>query len=148
MKSECLAESLIALYNRGAPYNVEQLSVLYSDDIIFTDPAHSITGLSALCAYLNYQYSNVQFCEFLLKGKWHSDSNLFLQWDMAVQHPKLNGGKTITVNGISHLLYQMDNESSAKIFLHRDFFDLGQLLYENIPVIGAINRQLKKGLTS
>jgi hypothetical protein len=65
-----------------------------------------------------------------------------------VQHPKLNGGKTITVNGISHLLYQMDNESSAKIFLHRDFFDLGQLLYENIPVIGAINRQLKKGLTS
>ena len=148
MKPECLAESLIALYNLGAPYTVEQLSTVYSDDIQFTDPAHSIVGLPALCAYLNHQYSNVNFCEFLLKGEWHSDNNLFIQWDMAVQHPKLNGGKTIIVIGISHLQYQIDLESSAKVFLHRDFFDLGQLLYENIPLLGAINRQLKKGLTS
>ncbi len=148
MKPECLAESLIALYNLGAPYTVAQLSVLYSNDIAFTDPAHSINGLSALCAYLNHQYGNVQFCKFLLKGEWHSNSSLFLQWDMAVQHPKLNGGKTITVNGISHLQYQIYSDSCTKIFIHRDFFDLGQLLYENIPVIGAINRQLKKGLAS
>ena len=148
MKPECLAESLIAIYNRGAPYTVEQLSAVYSDSIAFTDPAHSIVGLPALCSYLNHQYSNVKFCKFVLKGEWHSSNNLFLQWDMAVQHPKLNGGKTITVNGISHLQYQIYSDNNAKVFLHRDFFDLGQLLYENIPVIGAINRQLKKGLTS
>ena len=148
MKPEYLAESLIALYNRGGPYTVEQLSAVYSDDITFTDPAHSIVGLTALCAYLNHQYSNIQFCEFLLIGEWHSGSDLFLQWDMSVQHPKLNGGKTITVNGISHLQYQIHPDNSAKVFLHRDFFDLGQLLYENIPLLGAINRQLKKGLAS
>ncbi len=41
----------------------------------------------------------------------------------------------------------MNAENNAEVFLHRDFFDLGQLLYENVPLIGAINRQLKKGLT-
>lgn len=148
MNPELFAESLIALYNRGAPYTVAQLSAVYSDNVIFTDPAHSIVGLEALCAYLNHQYSNVQHCKFTLKGEWLSGENLFLEWDMTVRHPKLNGGKSITVNGISHLQYRENAGNITQVFLHRDYFDLGQLLYENVPFIGAINRHLKKGLTA
>jgi hypothetical protein len=124
MTPESFAESLIALYNLGGPYTVEQLAAVYSNNIVFTDPAHSIVGLPALCAYLNHQYSNVKSCEFLLKDAWHSGSNLFLQWDMTVLHPKLNGGKAITVNGLSHLQYSLHSDNSATVFSHRDFFDL------------------------
>ena len=147
MNTVLLAKSLIALYNKGGPYTAEQLSTLYNKNITFTDPAHSIMGLPALCDYLNHQYGNVQHCEFVLLGEWRSGDNLFLQWDMSLRHPKLNSGKTIVVNGLSNLLLKTENNDDAKISMHRDYFDLGQLLYENVPVIGAINRQLKKGLT-
>ncbi|MBK8289428.1 MAG: nuclear transport factor 2 family protein [Cellvibrionales bacterium] len=142
-----LAESLVALYNQGGPYTTEQLSAVYCADITFTDPAHSIAGLPALCAYLNHQYGNVQSCHFALAGTWLSGDTLFIEWEMAVRHPALKGGQTIKVNGLSRLQYRTSAENISQVFLHRDYFDLGQLLYENVPVIGAINRQLKKGLT-
>lgn len=146
MNPQLLAKTLIALYNRGGTYTMEQLSAVYSADIVFTDPAHSIAGLDALCVYLNHQYSNVQYCEFTLKSEYPSGDSLFLEWDMAVRHPKLKSGQTIVVNGISHLQYRTEAGNSLQVFLHRDYFDLGQLLYENVPFIGTINRQLKKGL--
>lgn len=148
MNPQALAKSLITLYNQGGPYTAEQLSLVYSADIVFTDPAHSITGLEALCTYLNHQYSNVQFCEFTLKGEWPGGDSLFLEWDMAVRHPKLKGGQTIVVNGLSHLQCRTESGNIQRVFLHRDYFDLGQLLYENVPFIGTINRQLKKGLST
>ena len=148
MNVAMLAKSLIALYSQGGLYTVDQLSAVYSDDVTFTDPAHSITGLHRLCDYLNHQYGNVQYCEFVLQGEWLNDNNLFLQWDMHLRHPKLKSGNTIVVNGLSKLIVSMHEKGAAKIVEHRDYFDLGQLLYENVPVIGVINRQLKKGLTA
>jgi hypothetical protein len=148
MNAAALAQSLIALYNKGGPYTAKQLSAVYSNNITFTDPAHSITGLTALCDYLNHQYGNVQHCEFILQDEWITGDNLFLQWDMSLRHPKLKSGQLIIVNGFSNLLLNAEPDDNVKVIQHRDYFDLGQLLYENVPVIGAINRLLKKGLTT
>lgn len=153
-----ITQALLSLYNRGGSYTAEQLAAVYSQDIVFTDPAHSIHGLPALCAYLNHQYSNVTHCHFIATGEWatgewvsgqtDSEACLFLQWDMQVRHPKLNGGRMITINGLSQLQCRLQTDGSQRIVLHRDYFDLGQLLYENVPILGALNRRLKQGMSS
>lgn len=158
MTLSALTQALLALYNRGGSYTPEQLAAVYSQDIVFTDPAHSIHGLPALCAYLNHQYSNVTNCRFIATGEWATGevtssqksgvACLFLQWDMQVRHPKLNGGRMITVNGLSQLQCRVQPDGNQRIAMHRDYFDLGQLLYENVPVLGALNRRLKKGMSS
>jgi len=148
MTYSSITSALLALYNQGEPYTHEQLATLYSPDIRFRDPAHNLSGLSALCDYLNHQYSSVKYCEFISTGEWASGKYIFLQWDMKLQHPKLNGGKTITVNGISQLKCQTQADGSKRIAQHRDYFDLGQLLYENVPLLGALNRRLKQGMSS
>jgi hypothetical protein len=143
-----ISSKLLALYNQGGPYTYEKLASLYSADIRFRDPAHNLIGLSALCDYLNHQYSNVKYCEFISTGEWASGKYIFLQWDMKLQHSKLNSGRTITVNGLSQLKCQTQPDSTKLISEHRDYFDMGQLLYENVPLIGALNRRLKQGMSA
>ena len=147
MTSSSFTAALFNLFNKGGPYTEEQLAEIYSKGIRFTDPAHSLHGITELCEYLNHQYSNVQHCKFTATGEWSSDGNLFLQWDMELQHPKLNRSKIIIVNGLSHLQCELENTGEMRIVMHRDFFDLGQLLYENVPLLGAINRRVKRGMS-
>jgi hypothetical protein len=56
---------------------------------------------------------------------------------MTYSHPKLNKGQSINVEGMSQLRF------SDKIFAHRDYFDVGQMLYEQVPFLGGLIGLLK-----
>ncbi|MCT7655735.1 hypothetical protein MBH78_16005 [Oceanimonas sp. NS1] len=56
--------------------------------------------------------------------------------------PRLNGGRPVTVPGVSHLCF------ADSIYYHRDFFDLGAMLYEQLPLLGKGIRALKRRLNS
>jgi hypothetical protein len=119
--------------------NLQRLPELYSHDIAFTDPMHEINGLADLHLYFAQLYANVRD----LKFDFHAFDQVregkgYLRWTMSYAHPRLNSGKTIQVQGCSHLLW-----SHGKVFQHRDFFDAGALLYEHLPVMGKIIHWLK-----
>ena len=57
-----------------------------------------------------------------------------------LSHPQLASGAEIEVTGISHIRYD------DLIFYHRDYYDLGEMLYEHIPAYGWITRKLKARL--
>ena len=57
---------------------------------------------------------------------------------MHLRHRALKRGKPVIVNGLSQLT------CGDRIFYHRDYFDAGQLLYEQVPLLGAVNRWLKR----
>ena len=59
---------------------------------------------------------------------------------MLLQHPKLNRGKKFTVPGISAIHY------GNKIYSRRDYFDLGVMLYERLPLIGWLILIIKRNL--
>ena len=60
---------------------------------------------------------------------------------MRFRHKKLGGGKEIEVRGATFV------EFHDRIFLHEDFFDVGSMLYEHIPVMGAGVRFLKRRIS-
>ena len=58
----------------------------------------------------------------------------FLEWRLV---PAPKRGELIRVEGCTHLLW------NTKVYQHRDYFDAGALLYENLPLMGTAIRWLK-----
>jgi hypothetical protein len=122
--------------------NLGRLNTLYTDDVLFTDPLHQIRGLPAMHRYFAELYANVSHLHFDFYGfDETSPGNGYLRWTMSYAHPRLAKGRTIRVDGCSHLMWRGD-----KVFQHRDYFDAGALLYEHLPIIGTLIAWLKRRL--
>jgi SnoaL-like domain len=118
------------------------LPAIYSDDIEFTDPVHQVKGLKELTRYFESMLHGLDYCEFIFDRTVLSESGdeAVLFWAMVYQHKKLAGGKKLTITGNSHLRF------AEKIYYHRDYFDMGAMLYEHIPVLGYAVKKIKKRL--
>jgi hypothetical protein len=135
-------EKLEMLYSTTGDFSVNNLASFYCEDAAFIDPVHETHGLQAMEAYFNRAYANLTSCRFTFTEHAQNQHHIFIAWEMKFQHPKLKGGKTISVPGTSHLQLRGD-----RIAYHRDHYDVGCMLYDNIPVLSAITAWLKKKLT-
>ena len=118
-----------------------RLGEFYADDIVFKDPVHEIRGLVPLEDYFAALCADLTDCRFEYLDQVVADDSAYLKWIMHFKHPKL-GNKLIDVRGVSHLCWQ------EKINFHEDFYDMGAMLYERVPVIGSLTRWLRLRLAS
>ncbi len=122
-------------------HHLDRLGELYSADVLFRDPLHEIRGLPAVQRYFGELYANVSELRFDFYGfDQVRDGEGYLRWTMSYRHPRLKNGQLIRVEGCSHLLW------NGKVHQHRDYFDAGALLYENLPLMGGAIRWLKRRL--
>jgi len=121
--------------------NLHLLKEIYHQDVIFQDPAHKLTGFSELENYFQSLYTNLKSCTFSIDKVIVQDDRAGIYWRMAFVHPRLNGGEIVSVEGHS-LLRGEDN----KVVEHRDYVDLGAMLYEHIPLLGKGVRFIKHRL--
>ena len=130
----------------GPDSDSPSLEQVYSENIEFRDPLHSIHGLPSLRRYMDGMYDNVISCEFFFLAEWVNEAgadgkgSACIKWDMIFRHRKLAGGKKIIVRGMSHIRF------GERIDYHEDVFDLGSMLYEHIPLMGRIILWLKARL--
>ena len=127
-----MIERFVAVYQQLNKDNLTLLSEIYSKDIRFSDPLHKIAGLSALTDYFKNLYHNVESIDFVIHQVIRDDNTAALKWTMNLVHPKLNAGNGISVEGISLLTFD------GKINQHQDYFDLGAMLYEQLPIVGGL----------
>lgn len=126
------------LFNELDKGNLHKLSEVYSEDIRFQDPLGSAQGLDQLTHYFASAYANAISCRFEFGDAVVDGSFSVIPWVMHLRHKRINRGKEIQVDGISHL-----RMADGKVCYHRDYFDAGQLLYENLPVVGGVVRWIK-----
>lgn len=119
--------------------NLSTLKTVYSPAISFQDPLHQVQGYAAFEAYFAALYTHLECCRFEIKDLFYQNNQACVIWTMTFVHPRLKGGKPVCVEGTSHLQF-----NEIYIEKHRDYTDLGQMLYEHIPVLGAVIRTLKK----
>ena len=122
--------------------NLHLLSSIYTEDIIFIDPAHRIEGLPGLSAYFEALYQNINSIDFAFTDPLQVKDLAYVQWTMSFSHPKLKKGDVIKIPGMSFLKFH----SSGKVTYHRDQFDLGSMLYEHLPVLGQVVNMVKRRL--
>ncbi|MCE2573136.1 nuclear transport factor 2 family protein [Motilimonas eburnea] len=140
VKSTIINE-FVALYQQLNKDNLVRLAEVYDADIEFIDALHHVQGLGQLEHYFAGLYQSLSQCHFAIEQVIEQDGQASLFWLMTYCHPKLNGGKPVRVNGASHLKF------NEKIYYHRDYVDLGEMLYEHIPLLGSCIRQVKRRAT-
>ncbi|RXJ74595.1 transcriptional regulator [Veronia nyctiphanis] len=134
-------EQFVTVYEALGKNNLAILDTIYSDDVVFEDPAHRIEGFENLSRYFDSLYENIIDCKFKVHNHAASGDIAFVNWTMTLAHPKLAGGKLRAIEGSTMLTFK-----NGKVTHHRDFFDLGAMLYEAVPVLGPTVKFLKKRL--
>lgn len=66
----------------------------------------------------------------------------YVQWDMIFIHRKLAGGRPVTIAGVTFLR----SDENGKVFYHRDYFDLGAMVYKRVPLLGRLITKIKRRL--
>ena len=122
---------------------LEQLGKLYSPSMVFIDPIGKIEGLDKFLSHLESQSKNLIECRFRFDEEMEviSTNRASLVWFMTMRHKSIGGGKATETRGVSVLQFD------TLVTLHRDYFDLGQMVYQHLPVLGTavrlVNRKLQ-----
>lgn len=106
------------------------------------EKVHRIRGIDALLGYFERLYAHAIDVEFEFHHHVVDGTTGYLQWSMRFSHPRLNRGGEILVPGASFLNFSDD----GKAYYHRDYYDLGAMLYDHLPIIGAGVRAIKRRL--
>ncbi|GAA4898524.1 nuclear transport factor 2 family protein [Ferrimonas pelagia] len=136
-----LMTRFIEIYQQLDRDNLALLAQIYHPLIRFEDPAHRIEGLPALERYFAQLYAEILSCRFEIHQQMSDDDQAFVQWTMHFAHPRLAQGRMRTVAGITRLTF-----ADGLIISHRDYFDLGEMLYEAVPLLGSAVRFVKARL--
>lgn len=131
--------NFIDIYQKLSVDNLHLIKSIYHPEVTFVDPMHEINGINQLSEYFSSLYENLTQCNFTIENVIENTEQAAVYWHMAYQHPKLNKGKLINVSGHSHI-----KGKDGLVIYHRDYIDLGEMVYEHIPILGALTKWVKK----
>ena len=137
-----IVENFCLYYKEFNQDSIAGLDSIYDQNAVFEDPIGKVEGLNDLKRHFSKMMSNVSYCRFEITDVMANDGQAFITWTMSFAHPKLNGHKKITVNGVSEIKFD------ERITYHRDYFDVGSMFYEQVPILKTIIQALKKRLVA
>lgn len=130
--------NFVNIYQTLATNNLNLLATIYHNDITFIDPIHHVEGFDNLYKYFNSLYQNLTTCEFVINNVILQGDEAAIYWAMTYQHSKFNKGELVTVFGSSFIQGKED-----KVIYHRDYLDVGAMLYEQLPLLGRLIKWIK-----
>lgn len=118
--------------------SIEGLGDIYHPEIVFVDPISKHYGLDSVKHYFTNLLENTTYCSCAIQATMGMEDQHSVTWKMRFGHPKLNSGREIIVDGITHLKLQ-----DERIIMHRDYFDMGQMVYEQVPILRSVVKKIK-----
>lgn len=119
---------------------MDAVDEFYDQDVVFKDPLVSFSHRQALKDYYKGLYNNVQSIQFTFANEIVSGSKCSFSWTMTMTCG-LNKGKPMSVDGMSTISF---GGPEGKAVYHRDYYDMGEFVYEQLPVIKNIIKLIKK----
>ena len=133
--------SLTDFYRLLDSVSLPQLSQIYHSQVVFIDPVGQHDGIAALENYFRQLLKTVNYCRFDIQQTQAINDSATLVWRMDYSHPALKRGRALSLQGISHLRIEEN-----RVIYQRDYYDLGAMLYEHIPLLGHAVKALKARL--
>lgn len=143
MKAEQALSVVRQAFNRFDGKNFEILEKFYAPGAVFQDPAVKIRGLERISHYYSSVYRNVKEIRFDFQDVFTAKERFAMTWLMTIKVKGLNFGEPYSVEGIS--VFEFNEE--GKVTFHRDYVDLGAMVYEKIPVLGKLITGIRKRLS-
>ncbi len=139
--SRLLIERFKLFYKDVKNPPLDEIGQVYTDSVYFKDPVHEVHGIDALHAYMEEVCHSVDSGRFEYLDELVGGGCAYIKWNMYFKHPKLST-ETIVVRGMSHIQF------SDRIYYHEDIYDLGEMLYEHVPVVSFLVKKLKQRLAN
>ena len=122
------------IFNRVDKDHLFLIQEFYDSDALFQDPIHKVNGVRAIESYYAGLYKNVKSIRFDYKSSSEVENFVTLEWTMHLIALQLNSGREITLDGVSLITF---GGRQGKVVAHRDYFDMGEFIYERIPLLGT-----------
>jgi len=135
-------ERFKSFYKEFKPDRLDGLKDLYCEQAQFIDPIHQVTGVEQIVAHFEKVCRGLSFCRFDFTSSTTDAETLIFEWHMHYAHPKLNGGEALVLPGMTVLKIRAEN-GIPKVYFHRDYYDMGAMVYEHVPIIGGVLKFLK-----
>ena len=148
---QSLTDDFVSFYQAFSVDSIANLGDLYAEDVVFIDPIHQVSGLKSLKQYFLHLCdgdgdSFFAITDVITSGELTAtvsggvERSAFVRWQMTYNHPSLSGGKSLKLVGGSMVRF------GERITYQEDFYDVGQMVYQHIPVLGWAVKKVKKHL--
>ena len=148
---QSLTDDFVNFYQAFSVESIANLGDLYAEDVVFVDPIHQVSGLESLKEYFLHLCdgdgdSYFAITDVITSGELNAtvsgvgERSAFIRWQMTYNHPSLSGGKSLKLVGGSMVRF------GERITYQEDFYDVGQMIYQHIPVLGWAVKKVKKHL--
>ncbi len=136
------SERIRYVYNALNRESMHVLPEFYAPDVTFEDPLGTIQGLDNLTAYYAQMYQNVEEIHFDISDEVEQDDRHMVMWTLRMRVKGLNKGEEVSCKGNSFLRFNQE----GLVVYHRDYFDMGEFIYQHVPVLRFFVRQVNKRL--
>jgi len=130
-------------FNSLSKDSLELVDQFYDPNAQFIDPVVSFTDRNQIKNYYAKLYTDVESIRFEFKSHVQSNQEHAVVWTMVLK-AKLDPKKPIVVDGVSLIRF---GGPENKAVYHRDYFDMGEFVYERIPVLSLVIRKIKQALS-
>lgn len=116
--------------NRDTMHLVEEF---YAPDAEFIDPVVRLKGAAEIRRYYTRLYTTVSDIRFEHGPEISGDGRSVLVWTMHLK-AAMDRGRTIRLEGVSVLR----RDAMGRVVYHRDYFDMGEFVYERVPLLAFL----------
>ncbi|MBD8163106.1 nuclear transport factor 2 family protein [Erwinia persicina] len=141
MTQQIALQQLVTFYQTLDSERLSMLAEIYHPEVRLSDPVGEHQSLAVVEQYFASLLKNMRYCRFVVTLTREFDSDALLLWRMEYAHPSLQGGADQTLEGSSYLQFR-----EGKVVFQRDYYDMGAMLYEKLPLLGSVIGLVKKRL--
>ncbi|MBL8514840.1 MAG: nuclear transport factor 2 family protein [Betaproteobacteria bacterium] len=140
MNRSAQLQRTVAFWETMSPESLAGIAIVYTEDVKFRDPFNDVAGIEKLRHICEDMFVRLDDPRFKILDTVEQENRAFITWDFTFRIKTLNPHVVRTIHGGSHLTFAPD----GRVCVHRDYWDAAGELYEQLPVVGALMRFLKR----
>lgn len=130
--------SLLELYGHLTERNVKHLYMHYTQDAFFKNPITEVYTTEEIQKYFLKMVDKISDVHYVFDNIIEKGNQAFTTWVMTARFM----GREFSVQGASHFKFD-DNDLCE---YQRDYVDLSEEIYEQVPLLGLMFRGIKRVL--
>lgn len=119
-------------------------ATVYAPGAYLNDTLVGIDGNERIQAYFAHTMENADQLKVEFLDRAPTGADWFARWRMTVVASGLDAGRPVVTYGVSQLRF----DAEGRVLLHKDFWDSGTGLYEQLPVVGWIVSRVRAVIES
>ena len=127
---------LLSWFEQLSPQTLGQITELYHPQCYFKDPFNEFYERKSLEKLFADMFVKLEKPSFVISKTLSQGRSTFIVW----QFHFILRQRNVQINGSSHVKF----DDQGLVTFHRDYWDAAEELYEKLPVIGFVMKQLKK----